>query len=45
MLKIIPQLLVVPIFVAVWFFSAGAVGVELSFTNGTSLRLRGWWRE
>ena len=45
MLKIVWQLLLVPFFVSIWFFSAGAVGVNVHFENGTTLRLRGWWKD
>jgi len=45
MLKILWQLLLVPIFVCIWLFSAASVGVDVSFENGTALRLRGWWKD
>lgn len=45
MKTVIWQLFFVPIFVSIWFFSFAALGVDVSFTNGTAIRLRGWWRE
>lgn len=45
MAKIVAQMILISALVALWLTKLAAAGVEVRFSNGTQMRLRGWWRE